>query len=208
MREVTPLKVTDVRNYRNHDKYKDYNSLYVVNTSDRAEGSRRTELLMTFDFNGNPRTIAIPNTWIPIDLTSYVHDIEIILRNSDFMHFVTRRLIAVIDPDVAQDALEEKDAIAEFQRIHGIDDSAEDTESFDLKSLKEARGKGKPNASSAVLNIMNKRDVTESSKLSALKAVSRSLTHDDFMYIIKEAKSNDYDRIKTWAGAELDARAR
>lgn len=181
-------------------------SLYVLNTSDRG-GVSRSELLMTFNIKGQSRTVSIPNTWIPIDLTTQVPDISQIKENEDFLTHFRRKRLVVIESDTAEEALESSDAQEEYNRVYNIKSTrqSEQVEMLEIGSHNASDNK-KPvriKANMKVLSIINKEGLSETMKLASLKNIKSELKEDDYRYIINQPKTEDNEKIKTWASAQL-----
>jgi hypothetical protein len=171
--------------------------MYVLNVSDHNNTRPRQELLMTFRNNGSDVIVNIPNTWIPLDLTSRVN-IAQIKENRDFWLFVNRRDLAVISTEIAEDFLDEPDAQDEYDRIFGIATDDNYSISLNRNNSKNSLKRTKlPRGSVKVISIM-KKDVTETMKLAALKNIKHELTEDDFNYIMSEAKVGESEKIKSW----------
>jgi hypothetical protein len=191
MDRVEALTRSEIRDYKGEH-------LYVMNISDHGNSRSRQELLMTFRINGADIVINIPNTWIPLDLTSRVN-IAQIKENRDFWLFINRRDLAVISTEVAEEYLDQDDAQDEYDRIFGI--TNDDRHSIDVNrnggknSIKKSR---LPKGSIKVISIM-KRDVPESQKIAALKNIKHELKEDDFNYILNEAKVGEQEKLKAWA---------
>ena len=196
--------------------------IYVLNTSDRDKTTTRAELLITVPTPGAPHgaiTVRVPNTWIPIDLTSQT-SVLALKDNRDFWHHINKKDIKVIRSEDAEEILAEEDAQEEYNRVYDIkqEDTREpamfeveaSTNPYDRASEGMKRNlnlsKGnlrKEEGSTKVLAIMNKEDINENMKLASLKNIQDQLKENDYKYIIKTAKAGDFDRLKSWASTCL-----
>jgi hypothetical protein len=228
MTVATLLTKAEVREYQGVH-------MYVLNESDLKGREKRSELLLTFTVGGRGgKNVAIPNTWIPIDLTSFGVTVEDIKNNESFIHFLNRRMLGVISQDVAEEILETADAQDEYDRIYDIkrgkkedDDSDDDDDNnyaskysdeidFSTRAESNDRNKkllgGNPKkaaCSTQVMTIMNKQNMSDSNRLSALKNIKSSLTKTDLKYIINNAKNVEQEKIKQFAAHQLqDLKAR
>lgn len=194
MENIDVLTRSQIREYKGEH-------LYVINISDHGSSKPRQQLLLTFSINGAELIIDIPNTWIPLDLTSRVN-INQIKDNRDFWLFINRRDLAVVSPEVAEEYLDQPDAQDEYDRIFGIE--KEDSRSIRINkggntknSLKKSRI---PKANIKVISVMNK-DITETLKLSALKNMQSQMTEDDYLYVLNQAKVGEQEKLKAWASS-------
>lgn len=183
-------------------------SLYVLNRSDRS-GNSRSELLMTIASKGVNKNVRVPNTWIPIDLTSQIPDINAIRENEDFLYHFRKKMIVVIDTETAETALKRRDAQEEYNRVYDIQSmEIEDNDEIDLHEHQASGGKkSNPKLATAnpkVLNIVNKESLTENNKILALKNIKNELKKDDYRYIINQPKTENNEKLKMWASQQLD----
>lgn len=203
MVQVKPLTASEIRDF-------DGSNLYVLNTSDRSGNGSRSQLLMTVPIKGTPKTVVIHNTWIPLDLTSQIPDVDTIKDSEDFHYHVRKKNIVVISTDTAEEALKSREAQQEYNRIYdikNIEAYTEDTDLIDLNMHQASGNKNKPNklqASPKVLNIVNKEGLTENNRLAALKNIRSELRSDDYRYIINQPKTDDNEKIKQWATNQLN----
>jgi hypothetical protein len=89
--------------------------VYVLNST---RGAIKGQLLINIPKqNGNGSTlIRIPDTFIPLDLTSQVTRRDL-LESSEFRNTVTKGLLKLLNPVYAEALLETRDAKAELKRI-------------------------------------------------------------------------------------------
>ena len=185
--------------------------LYVLNTSDLNKRQTRTLVLFTTTVEGERRNVAIPITWLPVDITSQV-PLSVLVNTRDFWDLIDKGYLTPIASDVADDILDSEDAREELAVIHKVDErnriidkqqSITGNKTVDqiIAEQQKTMSKGvgpKDPVNPKVFSIINDTTLTEGQKLSALRNVESELTSYDFTYILNKV-SNSETRLKDWA---------
>jgi hypothetical protein len=97
-------------------------AVYVINSSPR---SHRGEIIFSVPRpNGvGEDVIRVPKTWIPVDLSDQVEK-KNLMQSSRFRLNVSKKLLTLIHPDVAERVLEGEDATAEKERLDNLRSAA------------------------------------------------------------------------------------
>lgn len=98
--------------------------IYVLNTSHnlRSIGSRGGDVYVTVQVGAAARTLNIPRTWIPINVTATVPR-KAVLESLYFLEALGNGLITAINSDDAQAILASEDAQEEARRLREREDS-------------------------------------------------------------------------------------
>lgn len=118
--QVTPLSIEEIRKIANED-----GSLWVINYTDQGRKRNRGNLHITFaDESGVLTGLTVPNTWVPIDLSTYTSTKQLVKSHTFLETFRNSNLICISDAQAknilsSPKAKEESEKIAEKYKISG-----------------------------------------------------------------------------------------
>lgn len=161
-------------------------SLYVINNTSEFSadsGLQNTSVLFTVKVDGETKSIKVPLSWVPVDLSSFA-DVTVIARSPDFRKMVTAiGALRVIDPADAERLLSTPGAEVEQRRL-SAPMGDEPTGSF------EAREKAlEANVAATVLNNVKSGNTTVAKAKGILSALiaSGAVTTEDLHEAIRIA---------------------
>jgi hypothetical protein len=176
----------------------DGKKIYVKNTS-RPMG----HIVLTFvTAHGKAVPRNIPRTWIPICLTDTLSP-DIIAQSNELRQFLNKGILALVEPQVAQDELKTDDASEESRRLNLSDFSnkAEVTErtlTLENQYTAEANplnpmgpeGMADPvnNRVKSTLLRVESKDITEREAVAEFRIMQGELSSHDLTYIISQAE--------------------
>ena len=185
--------------------------IYVKNTS-RPMG----HIVLTFvTAHGKAVPRNIPRTWIPICLTDTLSP-DIIAQSNELRQFLNKGILALVDPQVAQDELKTADASEESRRLNLSDFSqkAEVTErTLTLESQytpaanplnpQGPEGMADPvnNRVKSTLLRVESKDITEREAVAEFRIMQGELSSHDLTYIISQV--DDEGPLKRFAFSVL-----
>lgn len=185
--------------------------IYVKNTS-RPMG----HIVLTFvTAHGKAVPRNIPRTWIPICLTDTLSP-DIIAQSNELRQFLNKGILALVDPQLAQDELKTADASEESRRLNLSDFSqkAEVTErtlTLESQYTPEANplnpqgpeGMADPvnNRVKSTLLRVESKDITEREAVAEFRIMQGELSSHDLTYIISQVE--DEGPLKRFAFAVL-----
>ena len=189
----------------------DGKKIYVKNTS-RPMG----HIVLTFvTAHGKAVPRNIPRTWIPICLTDTLSP-DIIAQSNELRQFLNKGILALVDPQVAQEELKTADAAEESTRLNLSDFSqrAEVTErtltlenqftaeANPLNPMEPAQLADPVNnrVKSTLLRVESK-DITEREAVAEFRIMQGELSSHDLTYIISQVE--DEGPLKRFAFAVL-----
>lgn len=156
--------------------------LFVVNASSKLSdtGSRSDILIDIIQSNGSPTLLAIPDSWLPIDVTSVVSRWDA-LNSPIFRKAVANGMIKIVSTKEAERILESEDVHDERRRLtlRETEETVTTDETIDESS-------SIADVSPAVVELMN-RPLPPRDRLAALKNMDATLTHKDVHYIMVKA---------------------
>ena len=186
--------------------------IYVKNTS-RPMG----HIILTFvTANGKSVPRNIPRTWIPICLTDTLSP-DIIKQSNELRQFISKGILALVDPATALEEMQEKDAIDEEKRLHLSD--------FSNKSVATERVLALDNQYTAEVNPLNpqgppegmtvdpvnnrvkstllrveSKDITEREAVSEFRIMEGEITSHDLTYVISQMEKDGKEGpLRKWA---------
>jgi hypothetical protein len=185
--------------------------IYVKNTS-RPMG----HIVLTFvTAHGKAVPRNIPRTWIPICLTDTLSP-DIIAQSNELRQFLNKGILALVDPQIAQNELKTADASEESRRLNLSDfsDKAEVTErtlvldnqftaeANPLNPMEPAQLADPVNnrVKSTLLRVESK-DITEREAVAEFRIMQGELTSHDLTYIISQVE--DEGPLKRFSFAVL-----
>jgi hypothetical protein len=199
--------------------------VYVLNNSDLNGLRNKGEIYIPIRTHaaGDATIIKIPNTWIPIDLTTFVPR-KALIDSAEFRRAVQNGIIRLINIATAEEVLHEPEAREEQQVLlmqsNFIDDEAlqaladkggPDSEIV-RKILAErqknlAKGSGfEAGVTPAVVDIMNRENMGAREIAVALRGLGNRITEKDLHYIISKADvKTSGSTVIAWAREGLES---
>ncbi len=185
--------------------------IYVKNTS-RPMG----HIVLTFvTAHGKAVPRNIPRTWIPICLTDTLSP-DIIAQSNELRQFLNKGILALVDPQIAQNELKTADASEESRRLNLSDfsDKAEVTERT-LNLENQFTAEANPvnpmepaqladpvnNRVKSTLLRVESKDITEREAVAEFRIMQGELTSHDLTYIISQVE--DEGPLKRFSFAVL-----
>jgi len=126
---VTPLNMEQIRELCEKD-----GSLYVINYTDRGQKRNRGNLHISFvDETGSSHGIVFPNTWIPIDASTYASTKQLVrsqtfissIRNGDLIAINRSEALKILDSANAKE--EAKKVATKYANVSGIVSNTSET---------------------------------------------------------------------------------
>ena len=200
-------------------KEPEHASLYAINTSQNSNAQQRGELWITVNTGHKDIIVNVPNTWIPIDLTSLISRKDI-LTNPDFRRFINLGIVTLISTEVAETILDHPESRNEVSLLRiknmnssdtdrtaaivreGLDNSVADS----IHKRQLAAGKGfEEGVTPQVLTIAERPDISDSEMLTALNNIEDIITEKDLHYIIGKVDARDHPKVLTFARNGLES---
>jgi len=190
--------------------------LYILNTSDLRhileKPQPRGDILIPLKSEGDEIVIKIPNTWIPIDVTTFAPR-NAILNSPHFRRQLESGRIRAITAAAAEKIMKEPGATEEA-RLHILNtsgiynegtltDNARRTPdpvlSDSIKNRVLAAGDPMEKAQVPVVNLVNRDGITSAEMLNGLRNIEETLTRDDLHYIISTVNASTHEPVVKWA---------
>jgi hypothetical protein len=177
-------------------------NVYVKNNT-RPKGHIVIQMMLP---NGSTHPIVIPRTHLPICLNDFVSS-DVIAQSHDLRQYLSKQVIVLIEPKVAEEALSDPEAQEELERLRASEFSASSAFTSErVSSMEETidQANTAQNAAFAasevpsdqitprVLDIVNRlisKDLPIKGALGELKAMEEELNAADCAYIITSAGS-------------------
>jgi hypothetical protein len=200
------------------DLLNDGKKIFVKNTS-RPMG----HIILTFvTANGKAVPRNIPRTWIPICLTDTLSP-DIIRQSNELRQFISKGILALVDPVKALEEMQEPDAIEEEKRLHLSDFSnkavaTERVIALDNQYTAEQNPlnpQGPPegmtvdpvnNRVKSTLLRVEAKDITEREAVSEFRIMEDEMTSHDLTYVISQMEKDGKEGpLRKWAFRVLAA---
>ena len=183
-----PLTVADLEASRS-------SSVWVLNNS-----NPKGNINMTMsDGQGQQIVVAVPVTWIPIDLTTQATK-NAVLTSPVFRRMVATGMLKLVPDDQAMMTMDGADAQKEAARIYSRAQEILVDEVSMPQEAKLAVVEGDGSISGFAMNLANTRDLEEDQVLTTLRNNESSLSQADLRYI---AENSQYPRVKARAAEQL-----
>jgi len=201
-----------------------HSSVFVINTSDRGGLMQKGDVILPIRIGerAEPTLVKVPNTWIPIDLTSFVGLVHL-ADSIELRKALNSGVLTLIHENTALKILSSVQAREEQQLIimrnTHIDDEA-------IKNLEKATGpqseivrkiveeRKKALASGNVspedgvnprlVSIVNRDDLDSRAMIASLRTLENSLTSKDVHYVLSHVNSNKHEAVLAWARELLE----
>lgn len=197
------------------ERGKDQLEVWALNIAASTHGKNSQVLVAAKNTNGKSATVTIPDTWIPVCLTTQVSK-EALLASNEFRAALAGNqhhgpLLRIIDTDTAYKILQFPEAQKEQQRLNRARNERREAQrskpsSVDKKPTNLADGKvrkGKAVASGMVIGMtLNHKNgqLEEDQFINTLKANSKSLKRVDLEYMTANSASA---KVKRWCAKRL-----
>ena len=151
------------------------------------------------DGQGQQIVVAVPVTWIPIDLTTQATK-NAVLTSPVFRRMVATGMLKLVPDDQAMMTMDGADAQKEAARIYSRAQEILVDEVSMPQEAKLAVVEGDGSISGFAMNLANTRDLEEDQVLTTLRNNESSLSQADLRYI---AENSQYPRVKARAAEQL-----
>ncbi len=187
------LEIGDLRRMARENRL---DTIHVLNMSDKGGTRDKGEILVPItDGNGEVKTMAIPLTFAPFDLTT-LFDAEAIVKSSDFARLIASGNIVVLKEEIAKRLFEESEDLRDERERVSSGHAA--TTYTPPKTLEEKAA----NVNPTVMRIVNE-ERPEREKVLELKNIS-TLSRDDYEYIQDNSAGDTLKRFATEGLAALE----
>ena len=209
--ENESLSITDLLARANENQ-----PLFILNTSDLRhileKPQPRGDLIIPLKSEGDEIIIKIPNTWIPIDVTTFAPR-NAILNSPHFRRQLESGRIRAISAEAAKRIMQEPGAVEEA-RLHILNTSGiysegtlndvarrtpEPVLSDSIRNRVLAAGDPTEKAQVPVVNLVNREGITTPEMLNGLRNIEETLTREDLHYIISTVNATTHEAVIKWA---------
>lgn len=151
------------------------------------------------DGQGNNIVVAVPVTFIPVDLTTQATK-QAVTASPTFRRMVAQGLLKLVREEEALRMMETSEAQKEAERIYNRSQEQAADPNYMPQEAQRAKAEGDGSVSGFAMNIAMAKDIDEDQVMTTLRNNESALSNDDWNYI---AQNSQYARVKSYAATKL-----